>query len=1003
LVSSVRVGVMQLLHSCPVPNVDFASLSLLMDRSLDNTTCSNSYESESESSYSYYDESFIELSVVSSPMAITPPSVANQALQELHDTLADQSYIKRKADQVNLNVNVNVNANVNDDYKEDEDGTTGTVSNFAWCVVDEDMAYLDNSVPQSFRPTRCRNGLLLQYITIHDERLVQLCANIFEPQSISQSNTNNKNNPPPNASLVICVGITGMPYSYGMSSLIHSLPRRLLELVHMLSRLKQPTTATMTNTTTYVNNNNNKNTMDVQQAHKRRQELETILTSLLMDDECLKTNAAVKLEQGITNSTTFDNHTNHDETTNANNGNHPNGLSIIQQQQQRRNKSNNFFASGMSVVKMPKKMSFATDKRRNKKKHKHNQHKDNKHNSNVPTALISSSLPSADLATIISSMHQILSLAEKDMILRPYQIRTKRIASYNNNNSYYSFRKAKGIDQQQQQQQQQLQQQYKSPSRITRKTGIGSSKLDAGLAGSHLPGFDYLSPPQHYTNTNTDYGSIASGVSTIHHSSSLASNATSSTALTSIDSLSSSIPTLLGPVRDSSASKIKYRRNVVAAASAANLFPKSMPLTIGKSPRVAAIVAAATTTTATTTAVPRQGSLQTSSTTTDDTEKSNFDPFSLLANNNNNNNNNGEGIALWDAGGSTTTEEKSNSDTRSSTTKSLASTENYGDHNRMAKPSSVGDHSASTASGTQDSNTQIAVRSIYEPTTKHRAINSLTMNGTNNNNTHDGMKLVINIAMNEDLACSYRNSKMVSCLIDGMIQAQIKSDSSSPTAYNAPFALTLTDASCHIRTVLENNRYADDISNELMAPTDTNDETNNVRYKYAVTLPEINHYFPIVKYKCSDDLLPVPIRIESKVRVTNNHCRVALQIMSNPSNEGDLTEITILMAVPTAVHGGTLSTQPPGGVWNKEKGSVIWCVTELGPGQKFQLQAQFDLVDQLVDGVDELPQFPVLIRCQSMYTQLSNIVVDVCEFGNTTDVSMKLARRFRLSHREKQS
>jgi len=122
--------------------------------------------------------------------------------------------------------------------------------------------------------------------------------------------------------------------------------------------------------------------------------------------------------------------------------------------------------------------------------------------------------------------------------------------------------------------------------------------------------------------------------------------------------------------------------------------------------------------------------------------------------------------------------------------------------------------------------------------------------------------------------------------------------------------------------------------------------------------------------------------------------------MSNPSNGGDLIELTILMGVPSTVYGGTLSTQPPGGVWNKEKRSVIWCVTELGPGQKFQLQAQFDLVEELIDH-KELPQFPVLIRCQSMFTQLSNVEVDVIQFGNTAEVSMNLARRFRLSHKEK--
>lgn len=108
------------------------------------------------------------------------------------------------------------------------------------------------------------------------------------------------------------------------------------------------------------------------------------------------------------------------------------------------------------------------------------------------------------------------------------------------------------------------------------------------------------------------------------------------------------------------------------------------------------------------------------------------------------------------------------------------------------------------------------------------------------------------------------------------------------------------------------------------------------------------------------------------------------------------------MGVPPTVRGESLTTSPAGGVWNASKRSVIWCVSELGGGEKFQLQAKFEVeADAPTD--DELPKFPVLVRCQCMFAQLSDVEVDVQGIPEIYpgDVRMKLARRFRLSHRER--
>ena len=122
------------------------------------------------------------------------------------------------------------------------------------------------------------------------------------------------------------------------------------------------------------------------------------------------------------------------------------------------------------------------------------------------------------------------------------------------------------------------------------------------------------------------------------------------------------------------------------------------------------------------------------------------------------------------------------------------------------------------------------------------------------------------------------------------------------------------------------------------------------------------------------------------------------------------------MGVPVgAVFGESLVTQPAGGVYDAAKSSVIWCVSELGGGEKFQLQARFDMNPKDRDSSkDDDLSFPVLVRCQCLHAQLSGVEFEVrqqmnrnininASFPPPTDMIMKIASRFRLSHREKNS
>jgi hypothetical protein len=103
------------------------------------------------------------------------------------------------------------------------------------------------------------------------------------------------------------------------------------------------------------------------------------------------------------------------------------------------------------------------------------------------------------------------------------------------------------------------------------------------------------------------------------------------------------------------------------------------------------------------------------------------------------------------------------------------------------------------------------------------------------------------------------------------------------------------------------------------------------------------------------------------------------------------------------IKGESLTTSPPGGIWNASKRSVIWCVSKLGGGEKFQLQARFEIDHEELTKEGEKPNFPVLVRCQCMYAQLSDVDLEVSDIPEDfpAEVRMKLARRFRLSHRER--
>jgi hypothetical protein len=72
-------------------------------------------------------------------------------------------------------------------------------------------------------------------------------------------------------------------------------------------------------------------------------------------------------------------------------------------------------------------------------------------------------------------------------------------------------------------------------------------------------------------------------------------------------------------------------------------------------------------------------------------------------------------------------------------------------------------------------------------------------------------------------------------------------------------------------------------------------------------------------------------------------------------------------------------------------------------GERREVQARFELGDVPYDLEVTKPKFPVLIRSQCLFAQLSAVEIDVRDIPALfpAEIEMKLARRFRLAHRER--
>jgi len=125
---------------------------------------------------------------------------------------------------------------------------------------------------------------------------------------------------------------------------------------------------------------------------------------------------------------------------------------------------------------------------------------------------------------------------------------------------------------------------------------------------------------------------------------------------------------------------------------------------------------------------------------------------------------------------------------------------------------------------------------------------------------------------------------------------------------------------------------------------------------------------------------------------------VAIQLRSNMNNKGNLKDIVLAMSVPPTVIGNTLKVIRGDGQYDTLRRVVKWTLQELPKGESLMVGAHVKVLSTLYS--DELPNFPVILRCTSAEDIISSVKVDATSVrGSPATLALKKMYSCRLLHR----
>mmetsp|Transcript_697 Transcript_697/g.970 ORF Transcript_697/g.970 Transcript_697/m.970 type:complete len:357 (-) Transcript_697:115-1185(-) len=155
-------------------------------------------------------------------------------------------------------------------------------------------------------------------------------------------------------------------------------------------------------------------------------------------------------------------------------------------------------------------------------------------------------------------------------------------------------------------------------------------------------------------------------------------------------------------------------------------------------------------------------------------------------------------------------------------------------------------------------------------------------------------------------------------------------------------------------------------------------------------------------YSLTEQVRHMPLLLERKVTMYNETCRVAVQVRSKLSNEGNLTDFTIAVALPERINVETIEVVRGNGTCDELKRTVKWTVGELVKGESFMVSALCKLWSRSTPADEANLRFPVLLRCTANLDKISSVEFRAMQAdGHPASVQFTKTHSFRLLHRLK--
>mmetsp|Transcript_52873 Transcript_52873/g.112334 ORF Transcript_52873/g.112334 Transcript_52873/m.112334 type:complete len:339 (-) Transcript_52873:239-1255(-) len=272
-------------------------------------------------------------------------------------------------------------------------------------------------------------------------------------------------------------------------------------------------------------------------------------------------------------------------------------------------------------------------------------------------------------------------------------------------------------------------------------------------------------------------------------------------------------------------------------------------------------------------------------------------------------------------------------------------------------------------------------------------------------------RLVVRLSLHEEVSSTAvaspddEGGSLSQLSIEGKIVAKVETSNAKA---NTPFSLEISGAMVSLANIACHNELCTLVDEDATVGGTIGTIRCRVDVPKSVSSPR-----EILSYSMNVCTQNMPILVQAKcAMVRSDVCRISVQIRSNLSNVGDLSDFAVVVAIPpTTIRGETLRvTRGDRGVWDSIKRVVSWKVGRLPHGESRLMSAEAEVSEGVARLLRDNPfsptlaeetlRCPVLVRCSSESDQVSDLALKVTALeGVPATIVEHQARSYQLLHR----